>query len=166
MNNLQQLRQRKQGGYTMLELLLVIGIIIALTSVMIYALLSRANKQSAFTQAGAQVAQIANAERNAISTSGAGFVAIDGLGQYGLSQDITTNATHSNPWGGAYDVADNSDGTFKVTASNVPADMSKGYDRFIHQISTIGEQTASQGGQAQGQCKPDGNTITCTFDNA
>ena len=135
--------KRKQGGYTMLELLLVIGIIIALTSVMIYALLSRANKQSAFTQAGAQVAQIANSERNAISTSGQGFTDIKKLGQYGLSQDIANNSDHSNPWGGSYTTADNSDGTFTVTASNIPSDLGDNYQRFIHQISLIGEQTGS-----------------------
>lgn len=161
-------KNRKQNGYTMIELLLVIGIIIALTAVMLYALLSRANRQAAFTQAGSQVAQVANAERSLIAVQGAPIVGADltGLASYGVTGKIvkdTQSAATANPWGGPITVANNGDGNFSVVLGGLPSGLSEEqYSSFVKQASAMGDDVA----QSPPACSYANNSITCKYANA
>lgn len=171
------IRKRKdQSGYTMLELLLVLGIIIALAAIMIYAFLSRVNKQSAMNSSSAQVSNIVTSERSAVERQGQIIAFSDQttaqtLVTYGLQEQIAQDPTHANPWGGGYVVANGSNGQFTITINGLPSNMTKtdgsGYQTFTEELSRLGEGSgiANSGKGATNECTATGNSITCTFDN-
>jgi type II secretory pathway pseudopilin PulG len=169
--NLSRLPKRKnQKGYTMLELLLVIGIIIALASIMIYAFLSRANKQAGIDTAAAQVSNIVISERASVRENGK-IIAIDSdtAGQplltFGLQERIANTSTTANPWGGSYVVASIGGGQFTVQLNGLPKDMvgkTTQYQNFVNMIQRLGEGDQDKSGT---KCTQTGNAITCTFDN-
>ncbi len=175
--NLSLPRKKKQDGYTMIELLLVIGIIIALAAIMLYAFLSRANKQTAIHTAASQVANIHSAESGA-STRGGGPVAFTTasdatpLQGYGMEAQIAKSPTTANPWGGSYSVTVNDGaGTYTIQLQNVPSDITDKsgpyYNEFINLLDRQGEGAATAAGRASASnCKVVGkNEIDCTYDN-
>lgn len=160
--------KKNQSGYTMLELLLVLGIIISLTAIMLYAFLSRANKQSAIETAVAQVGNIVAAERAAVQQQKEiiPFKDKDGAGKlvtFGLQQQIAQNPEKANPWGGNYVVGPAEEpGQFQVSMGNIPSSIIKGdYDNFVKLLSRLGEGT----GSTVAECTSTGSTIACSFDN-
>ncbi len=169
MKRISSLKKKNQSGYTMLELLLVLGIIIALAAIMIYAFLSRVNKQSSLQTSVAQVSNIVTAERAAVQQQGAIIIFSSPaeaapLLTFGLQEQIAQNQKTANPWGGDYEVKDIAGtGQFTVSMDNVPSNVTKGtdYSSFEKLMSRIGEGS----GTTDVTCKATGNTISCNFDN-
>lgn len=162
----------KQAGYTMIELLLVIAIIIGLTSVMIYALASRANKQAAIHECAAQVANIVVAERSFIQRDPAVAIAnsdLSALKPYGLDSKIADlKGKSTNPWGGDYTLGMPKTGQFIVTIVDVPTSIVTNYQTLQNSIQRLTEHDTTAddaSASAKGACSADTNTITCTFDN-
>lgn len=128
------LNKSKQAGFAMIEVLLMIGVLIALTAVMVYALFAKVSRQSKVQTASEQMVQIASSVR-AYAKSNAAFCHANGcltgtteqlenqkyivgdvtvkknsdqnmtiLGAFGLEQKLSDQSLMANPWGGAYTV--------------------------------------------------------------
>lgn len=140
MKNLKIINKSKQAGFAMIEILLMIGVLIALTAVMVYALYGKVSRQSKVQTASEQMVQIASSVRAYIRSNQHGTVVkcmdkgclntnptddMALLGGYGLEQSISDHSATANPWGGPYTVNAKSApapaNTFQVKMSNLPA---------------------------------------------
>ena len=182
-------KKTKQSGYTLIELLLVIAIIIALTALMVYALVSRANKQANIHETAAQVSAIVTANRQWITREGGTAMTTKGkdawayFRNYGLSSKISLmKGVNSNPFGGDYVFSGNivkaggGTGIFTIEITNVPASLipvpktkktaASGNGTLVNAIlrMTLAGHTSATDAPTP-LCKSDAaNTITCTFD--
>ena len=166
--------QSKQSGYTLIELLLVIAIIIALTAVMIYALVGRAERQSAIHQCATAVSQIVIAQRayNAMDPAEAQIAGSDTfaiLKGYGVdSRIVDHNGIKINPWTGDYSFTAPVSGEFTVSVTGLPDGVEKDKSLTVAIQSMTDHDTKADAGGAKDKtvCKGKKGTLTCTFDVA
>lgn len=117
---------KKQGGFTLLELIVVIGII----GVLLYAVWPRISQAFSFGKSytiESQVDSIFMGTANYISEVGSCTgISLAVLGQRGYIDSELGAGTERNPWGGAYTVACNANVTQATITSAGIADTALG----------------------------------------
>lgn len=164
--------KKRQGGYNMVELLLVMAVIVTLTAILIMGLYSAASTHSHEHETVAQVSNIRQAVQEYYANADADTSQADfstnwsGLNSYGIDKNLLgKNGLSANPFGGDYSIAVRKpqQGQFQVSIKNVPPRVINNTS-FINQLSRLGSTVESSAGRHGNQsCVVDNSTITCTY---
>lgn len=178
LNNLKD--KKKQGGYNMVELLLVMAVIVTLTAILIMGLYSAASNQSHEHETVAQVSNMVQSVRAYVSSSDSANPVNDvntggkpggklwkQMGSYGLDLNIRNKSGKNvNPFGGSYTIATaKTPGQFSIKIDTLPS-RAVADTKFLADLGRQGNSTGAAGKDAgnQDKCTGTNGTITCTYD--